>query len=85
MFPQIDDILADRQETYGDAKENFIAIGRIWGALLRIEDIEPHMVALMLDGMKSVRCSVNPYHNDSWVDKIGYTEHAVEILTHEPR
>lgn len=79
MSKKVDAILEERQEIHGDALTNFIAIGRMWGALLQIEDIPPHVVALMYDAGKSVRCVANPYHEDNWLDKTGYTQHGMEI------
>jgi hypothetical protein len=76
---RLNEILAERQEIHGDALTNFTAIGRIWGALLQIEDIPPHVVALMYDAGKSVRCVANPLHDDNWLDKQGYTSHGMEI------
>ena len=75
----MNDILAERQEIHGDAIKNFTMIGRMWGALLQIEDIPPHVVALMYDAGKSVRCMANPLHDDNWLDKQGYTKHGMEI------
>lgn len=75
----MNEILAERQEIHGDAITNFTMIGRIWGALLQIEDIPPHVVALMYDAGKSVRCMANPLHDDNWLDKQGYTSHGMEI------
>jgi hypothetical protein len=75
----VTDILAERQEIHGDAITNFTMIGRMWGALLQIEDIPPHVVALMYDAGKSVRCMANPLHDDNWLDKQGYTKHGMEI------
>jgi hypothetical protein len=75
----VTDILAERQEIHGDAVTNFTMIGRMWGALLQIEDIPPHVVALMYDAGKSVRCIANPLHDDNWLDKQGYTKHGMEI------
>ena len=79
MSKKVDAILEERQEIHGDAITNFIAIGRVWGALLQIEDIPPHVVALMYDAGKSVRCVANPNHEDNWLDKAGYTRHGMEI------
>ena len=79
MSKKVDAILEERQEIHGDAITNFIAIGRMWGALLQIEDIPPHVVALMYDAGKSVRCVANPHHEDNWLDKTGYTQHGMEI------
>ena len=79
MSKKVDEILEQRQEVHGDALTNFIAIGRMWGALLQIEDIPPHVIALMYDAGKSVRCIANPSHEDNWLDKAGYTQHGMEI------
>lgn len=79
MSQRVKDILADRQLIHGDAETNFAAIGRIWGAILKIEDIPPYVVALMYDAGKTIRCVSNPLHEDNWLDKIGYTQHGMEI------
>jgi len=73
------ELLDQRQEDYGDAKDNFTAIGRMWGALLKIEDIPDWQVALMMDAFKSVRCFANPLKDDSWDDKSGYIHHARDL------
>jgi hypothetical protein len=77
---KVNKILDDREEQYGDATENFAKIGRIWGALLDIEDIAPWQVALMMDSLKTVRLFKNPSHEDSWIDKQGYTHHGYEMV-----
>jgi hypothetical protein len=79
MSKRVNDILADRQEVHGDAHTNFTMIGRIWGALLQIDDIPAHVVALMYDAGKSVRAIANQFHEDNWLDKQGYTQHGMEI------
>lgn len=82
---EIEEILDERQNIYGDAQTNFAITGRIWGAMLKTEDIPAWQVALMLDAYKSVRCLANPAHEDSWQDKLGYTIHGREIaMTDEP-
>ena len=78
-MPQIDAILAARESEYGDARENFEKIGKVWAALLEIEDIPAYQVALMMDALKTVRLFRNPDHEDSWLDKEGYTKHGREI------
>lgn len=77
MSEKLNEVLSDRQETYGDAKENFARIGRMWGAILNQPDIPPHIVALMFDAAKSIRAVKNPGHDDSWIDKLGYTTHGI--------
>jgi hypothetical protein len=81
MPKEINKILDDRQNEYGDALENFETIGKIWGALLKIDAIPPHQIALMMDALKTVRLFKNPQHLDSWLDKEGYTKHGKDIVT----
>lgn len=80
-MPQIDHILATREAQYGDALENFEKIGRVWAALLDIDDIPAYQVALMMDALKTVRLFRNANHEDSWLDKEGYTRHGRDIAT----
>lgn len=75
----LNEILAERQAIHGDAEVNFAITGRIWGAMLSIDDIPSWQVALMMDAFKSVRCIANPGHEDNWDDKLGYTKHGGEI------
>ena len=78
---KIDTILASRQDEYGDAIDNFVKIGKIWGALLDRDEIPAYQVALMMDALKTVRLFRSPEHEDSWLDKQGYTQHGYEIAT----
>jgi hypothetical protein len=73
---QIKKILEERELNHGDFYQNFLTIGKIWGALLGTAPIEPFKVGLMMDAFKTVRAFKNPEHEDNWLDKIGYTEHA---------
>lgn len=85
MSERLEKVLNDRQNEYGSARYNFTAIGRMWGALLGVSDIPPHVVALMFDAAKSVRIMANPNHEDSWIDKSGYIHHGKMIVfTNEP-
>jgi len=76
MQEQIREILEQRQMHHGDFYSNFLTIGKIWGALLGVEPIEPYKVGLMMDAFKTVRAFNNPQHEDNWLDKVGYTQHA---------
>lgn len=76
MQEQIREILEQRQMHHGDFYSNFLTIGKIWGALLGTEPIEPYKVGLMMDAFKTVRAFNNPEHEDNWLDKVGYTQHA---------
>lgn len=78
---KVETILASRQDEYGDAIDNFEKIGKIWGALLDTDEIPAYQVALMMDALKTVRLFRSPEHEDSWLDKQGYTQHGYEIAT----
>ena len=80
MSKKLTEILDQRQEDYGDAKDNFTAIGRMWGALLKIEDIPAYQVALMMAQLKIQRILANPYKEDSWLDLQGYIRHAQSLV-----
>ena len=80
MTNKLDQILEQRQEDYGDAKEAFTRIGRGIGAILNIPDVSATNVALIADFIKTIRVSNNPEHEDSWLDKQGYTKHGMEIV-----
>jgi hypothetical protein len=44
----------------------------------KIEDIQPYVGTY--DGRrKNNACVSNPLHEDNWLDKIGYTQHGMEI------
>lgn len=60
-----------RQASYGHPKDNFTDIGRMWGALLRIDDISPEKVALMMAGLKLARESFSQ-KDDNKIDCVGY-------------
>ena len=51
---------------------------------LGVDPIPAHVVALMYDFGKTIRCTVNPELEDSWLDKEGYTKLGREIITNEP-
>ncbi len=79
------DILVERQKTWGDPVKTHAAIAEVWTGLLKHrlkkgEKIKAHEVAACMDGMKSVRMVVNPAEPDSYVDKHGYTELAELIF-----
>ena len=61
----------DRGAAYGHPSDAYAPVGRIWGAILKIPDIPPATVCLMLSAMKIGRHSVRP-KRDNLVDVAGY-------------
>ena len=67
-------LTADRHETYGDAIETARRIGMAWASILGLgEPIPPFQVQAMMASLKLVRASIEPSHEDSWIDAAAYT------------
>ena len=86
----IDDILAeascliagDRQDTYGDISASWERIGKLWSAVLQLEEpIPPHMVGCMLALMKISRIANDPTHTDNYIDACAYVAGAGQLAT----
>ena len=70
-------INGDRNETYGDAKESFSTIAKLWSVYLGV-DVTAEQVAAMFVLMKISRQRKSK-HMDNWVDIIGYAALGGEI------
>jgi len=71
-------INGDRAKDYGDAHENHSRIAAGWniiveGAMKSHGYLTASHVALMMDWVKSARLVENIEHQDSWIDKCGYS------------
>ena len=60
-----------RGDDYGHPYDNFTTIGRGWGAILGVPDIEPETVAMMCRWLKIAR-QVNKPVEDNLIDEVGY-------------
>lgn len=75
-------ISGDRQDQYGDIHESWERIGKLWSALLDLDEpISPHMVGIMLATMKISRIATSPRHTDSYIDALAYIAGAGELAT----
>jgi hypothetical protein len=67
-----------RAQDYGDASDNFDRIADGWNIIAQ-NAVRTHgyitrkHVALMLDWLKTARLLETIDHDDSWIDKAGYT------------
>ncbi len=71
-------INGQRAKDYGDAHDNHSRIASGWniivdGAMESHGHLTAAHVALMMDWVKSARLVENINHQDSWVDKCGYS------------
>jgi len=68
----------DRQQDYGDPKENHQRIANLWNAYCCRGDsymrFDPHNVAIMMMLVKVARLMNTPEHEDTWVDIAGYAQ-----------
>jgi hypothetical protein len=62
-----------RQGAYGHPADDFARTGRIWGAILGVDDIPPHLVGLCMAAVKISR-EVNGHKRDNLTDLAGYAE-----------
>jgi hypothetical protein len=77
-------INGDREEEYGDVYNSFTTISMGWdiitkNALATHGCVSPMHVGLMMDWLKTSRLLVNINHEDSWIDKIGYSALSAEV------
>lgn len=73
-------ISGDRHEDYGDAKDSFESIARLWTAYLNVA-VSPMDVANMMMLLKMSRSLTSPDKADTWVDICGYAALAGEMMT----
>ena len=73
-------ISGDRHEDYGDAKDSFENIARLWTAYLNVA-VSPMDVANMMMLLKMSRSLTSPDKADTWVDICGYAALAGEMMT----
>ena len=68
-------ISGQRAVDYGDAKDNFDRIAAGWNIIVENANgpITAKHVALMMDWVKTARLLETIDHNDSWIDKVGYS------------
>jgi len=81
-------INGQRAKDYGDAYDNFTRIADGWNLIIREAQITtgyitPQHVALMMDWVKTARLLNDIKHDDSWIDKCGYSALGSEFNDHE--
>ncbi len=79
ILAEADRIVAtDRQSDYGHPIDDFTRTGRMWGAILGIDDVPPEKVGLCMAALKISR-EVNKPKRDNRVDAAGYIK-TVELI-----
>lgn len=78
MNQSTEELLEERGQVYGDAAATHARIAQVWSGVLGY-DVSAHQVALCMAGLKLVRASKAPDHQDSYDDLRGYTAIAEQI------
>ena len=81
MSDNVGDLLMQRGNQWGDAIGTHVRIAQVWTGILD-HKVEPVQVALMMEGLKLVRASINPDDPDSFHDAQGYDRIAELIAGH---
>ncbi len=81
MTDNVGKLLTQRDNHWGDAVGTHVRIAQVWTGILNHE-VQPVQVALMMEGLKLVRASINPADPDSFHDAQGYDRIAELIAGH---
>ena len=81
MTDNVEDLLAQRGQQWGDAIGTHVRIAEVWSGILG-HKVQPVQVALMMEGLKLVRASINPTDPDSFADAQGYSRIGELIAGH---
>lgn len=66
-------VATDRQQDYGHPFDNFTQTGKLWAAILGLDEITPEQVGLMMVAAKISRQCHSP-KRDNLVDMAGYAK-----------
>lgn len=83
-------ICGDRHKDYGEAIVNHQRIATGWNVIAKQAfkshgEITPAHVALMMDWVKTSRLVETIDHEDSWIDKAGYSALGAEFIDEETK
>jgi hypothetical protein len=78
VMPSTADLIAIRQEHYGDPRPNHDRIAGLWGAYLDVT-LTAHDVAVMMVLLKCARSKVDPWHEDNYDDGKAYLDIARRV------
>ena len=81
MSDNVGELLTQRGNQWGDAIGTHVRIAQVWSGILNHE-VQPVQAALMMEGLKLVRASINPSDPDSFHDAQGYDRIAELIAGH---
>ena len=86
IFEQCENIINDREQSYGDARPLFEALGNrfsnvLAGKLSPGETVSAYDVARLMAELKAARLDQNGHHEDSVLDQINYLVIAHKLMS----
>jgi len=90
IFREAQQIIVDREESYGDARQMHESIADRWNSVLK-EKLTPgaalsaYDVARMMAELKAARLDDNGFHKDSMIDMINYLVIAYRLAHEDAR
>jgi hypothetical protein len=72
LMTAADLVNGERHDTYGDAMDDFTRTGKMWAAVLGLDEVTAEQVAVCMTLVKIGRLCESPAHRDSWIDATGY-------------
>ena len=90
IFNKAEQIVAERQESYGDAREMHQSIADRWNGVLKEKltqgvSLSAYDVARMMAELKAARMDDNGFHEDSLIDQINYLVIAYRLAGEDAR
>ena len=90
IFKKAEQIVAERQESYGDAREMHQSIADRWNGVLKEKltqgvSLSAYDVARMMAELKAARMDDNGFHEDSLIDQINYLVIAYRLAGEDAR
>ncbi|UJQ86577.1 hypothetical protein SEA_PENGUINLOVER67_55 [Mycobacterium phage PenguinLover67] len=78
-------ISGERQRDYGPPTASFERIGKMWAAILGLDEVTAEQYAMCMAAVKIGRLIESPNHRDSWMDLAGYAALGAEVAATEGR
>jgi len=82
LFKDVDKVLKERGEDYGDAEVSFKIVASLWSRILGI-DLCSADVVMCMAALKFCREQVNPKY-DNIIDMIGYLKLYSSMVQYQP-
>lgn len=90
IFKEAQEIISEREQSYGDARQMHQSIADRWNSVLKGKltegaSLSAYDVARMMGELKAARVDDNGFHQDSVIDQINYLVIAYRLAMEDAR